>query len=239
MGVAIVTGASQGLGRAVAGGLADDGWSLIIDSRNGDALEAAAGELRTRLAPGSDLVAVAGDITDPGHRLRLAEAARSIGGLDLLVNNAGGLGPSPLPPVAALAPQALRHLVEVNVVAPLAMMQEAVDLLRASRGPGRIVFVTSDAAVEAYPGWGGYGATKAAVEQLAAVLAEEEPDLLVWRVDPGDLRTAMHQAAFPGEDISDRPEPASVVAAFVDLVRSHHPSGRVRLSDWAPTGARP
>jgi NAD(P)-dependent dehydrogenase (short-subunit alcohol dehydrogenase family) len=230
MGVAIVTGASQGLGRALAEGLLDDGWSLIVDGRRADALAQAAAELRPHVAPGAELVALAGDVTDPDHRRRLADAARSLGGLDLLVNNAGGLGPSPLPALADLPVDELRHLSEVNVVAPLALVQETIGLLRASRGPGRIVLVTSDAAAEAYPGWGAYGATKAALEQLGAVLAEEESELLVWRVDPGDLRTPMHQAAFPGEDISDRPEPAVVVPAFVELVRSRHPSGRLRLT---------
>jgi NAD(P)-dependent dehydrogenase (short-subunit alcohol dehydrogenase family) len=229
--VAIVTGASRGLGRALAGGLAERGWSLVVDGRDAAALAAAEAELRGRLASGAELVSIPGDVTDAHHRQELAGAAGALGGLDLLVNNAGVLGPSPLPALAAYPLDGLREVLEVNVVAPLALVQETAALLRAAPGGGRVVMVTSDAAVEAYPGWGGYGAAKAAVEQMARVLAEEEPALRVWALDPGDLRTRMHQEAFPGEDISDRPEPETVVPAFLHLVASDHPSGRVRARD--------
>jgi NAD(P)-dependent dehydrogenase (short-subunit alcohol dehydrogenase family) len=237
MSVAIVTGASQGLGKALARGLVGDGWSVVLDARHGPELERVAAGLEVRLAPGADVVAVTGDVTEPGHRRRLVDTARSLGSLDLVVNNAGGLGPSPLPALSTLRVAALRDLVEVNVVAPLALVQESLDLLRASRGPGRVVLVTSDASTGAWPGWGAYGATKAALEQLGRVLAVEEPGLLVWSVDPGDLRTAMHQAAFPGEDISDRPDPVTVVPALCALIRSSEPSGRIALAEWRPAGA--
>jgi NAD(P)-dependent dehydrogenase (short-subunit alcohol dehydrogenase family) len=232
--VAIVTGASRGLGRALAGGLREIGWALIVDGRDADALRAAEGDLR-RVAAAAEsdppILAIPGDVTDPGHRRALSDAARELGRLDLLVNNAGVLGPSPLPPLAEYPLAGLREVIEVNLVAPLALFQETADLLRAAPGGGRLVMVTSDAAAEAYPGWGGYGAAKASVEQLAAVLAAEEPGLRVWVIDPGDLRTRMHQEAFPGEDISDRPEPETVVPAFLKLVGSDRPSARLRLSD--------
>jgi NAD(P)-dependent dehydrogenase (short-subunit alcohol dehydrogenase family) len=229
--VAIVTGASRGLGRAIAAGLRESGWALIVDGRDAGALGKAEEDLRTSLAGGPPILAIPGDVTDPGHRRVLAETARGLGRLDLLVNNAGVLGPSPLPSLAEYPLEGLREVVEVNLVAPLALFQETADLLRAAPGGGRLVMVSSDAAAEAYPGWGGYGAAKASVEQLAAVLAAEEPALRVWVVDPGDLRTRMHQEAYPGEDISDRPEPETVVPAFLRLVESDRPSGRLRLAE--------
>jgi NAD(P)-dependent dehydrogenase (short-subunit alcohol dehydrogenase family) len=179
---------------------------------------------------GAALRAVAGDVTEPDHRRALVDAAASLGGLDLLVNNAGTLGASPLPPVADYPLAALRTAFEVNVVAQVGLLQVALPVLLASPRP-RLVNVTSDAAVEPYEGWGGYGAGKAALEQLGAVLAVEQPALRVWSVDPGDLRTAMHQEAFPDEDISDRPEPSSAVPAFLALVGSDRPSGRYRAAD--------
>jgi NAD(P)-dependent dehydrogenase (short-subunit alcohol dehydrogenase family) len=229
--VAIVTGASRGLGRAVAAGLRESGWALIVDGRDAGALRKAEEHLRQSLPGGPQILAIPGDVTDPGHRRVLVEAARDLGRLDLLVNNAGVLGPSPLPALADYPLEGLREVVEVNLVAPLALFQETADLLRAAPGGGRLVMVSSDAAAEAYPGWGGYGAAKASVEQLAAVLAAEEPALRVWVVDPGDLRTRMHQEAYPGEDISDRPEPETVVPAFLRLVESDRPSGRLRLAE--------
>jgi NAD(P)-dependent dehydrogenase (short-subunit alcohol dehydrogenase family) len=229
--VAIVTGASRGLGRAVAVGLRASGWALIVDGRDAGALRAAEEHLRKSVAGGPPILAISGDVTDPGHRRALADAARELGGLDLLVNNAGVLGPSPLPSLSDYPLDGLREVIEVNLIAPLALFQETADLLRAAPAGGRLVMVTSDAAAEAYPGWGGYGAAKASVEQLAAVLAAEEPHLRVWAVDPGDLRTRMHQEAFVGEDISDRPEPETVVPAFLRLVESDRPSGRLRLAD--------
>ena len=216
--VAVITGASKGLGRALAGALAARGWRLVLDART-------PGPLATDL-PGA--VILAGDVTDPTHRAELAAAVRAAGRLDLLVNNASDLGPSPLPSVAAYPLDALRRVYETDVLAPVALVQELVPLLRAAHG--MVVNVSSDAAVEAYPYWGGYGSAKAALDQITAVLATEEPELAVYAVDPGDMRTDMHQAAFPGEDISDRPEPAAVVPAFLRLLDTRPPSGRYRAS---------
>lgn len=223
MPVAIVTGASRGLGLALAAGLADAGWRLVVDARDAAALAEAAERLGPAATP------VAGDVTDREHRAALVDHARRLGGPDLLVNNAGILGPSPQPRLADYPLDALREVYEVNTVAPLALVQAALPALRDRSGA--VVTVTSDAALEAYETWGGYGSAKAAAEQWSAVLAEEEPGLRVWRVDPGDLRTRMHQEAFPGEDISDRPLPETVVAAFLRLVGTRPPSGRVRLAD--------
>jgi NAD(P)-dependent dehydrogenase (short-subunit alcohol dehydrogenase family) len=224
---AIITGASRGLGRALAAGLAGEGFDLIIDARDAAALDAAAGALR---AAGAAVTAVAGDVTDPAHRAALLAAAA--GRLGLLVNNAGTLGASPLPALADYPPDELRAAFEANVIAPIALTQLALPLLRASGGA--VLNITSDAAVEAYAGWGGYGAAKAALEQASNVLAAEELGVRVWWADPGDLRTDMHQLAFPGEDISDRPEPSSVVPAFVRLVTQRLPSGRYRAAHLMP-----
>ena len=223
--VALVTGASRGLGQALAGGLAESGYSLIVDARNASALSAAVASLPAA----AEVKVVAGDVTDPTHREALRAAAADAGGLDLLVNNAGTLGASPLPPLAAYPIAELRASFEANVIAPLALIQLMLPWLR-ERG-GAILNITSDAAVEAYAGWGGYGAAKAALEQASNVLAAEENTVRTWWVDPGDLRTAMHQRAFPGEDISDRPLPATVVPAFLRLVRERLPSGRYRAAD--------
>ena len=230
MSTALVTGASRGLGRALAAGLAREGFDLIIDARDAVALDAAAGALR---AAGGAVTALPGDITDPAHRAELLAAAAAAGRLDLLVNNAGTLGASPLPALADYPPDELRAAFEANVIAPIALTQLVLPLLRASGGA--VLNITSDAAVEAYTGWGGYGAAKAALEQASNVLAAEEPTLRVWWADPGDLRTDMHQLAFPGEDISDRPEPASVVPAFVRLVTQRLPSGRYRAAHLMPS----
>jgi NAD(P)-dependent dehydrogenase (short-subunit alcohol dehydrogenase family) len=227
MPVAIVTGASRGLGRALAGGLAGAGWRLVINARVSGPLHATAEELAAR----TTVLALPGDITDPGHRADLVAAADRLGGPDLLVNNAGILGPSPQPPLIDYPLQALRDVYEVNVFAPLALTQLLLPRLR--EVGGALVNVTSDAAVEPYPGWGGYGSAKAALEQASRVLAVEEPALRVWWVDPGDLRTQMHQEAFPGEDISDRPLPETVVPAFLRLLADRPESGRIRLSQMA------
>jgi len=232
MPVAIITGASRGLGHALAAGLAGAGWQLVLDARGAEDLAATASQIEG----GGRVVAVPGDVTDPAHRRELLDAADGLGGPDLLVNNAGILGPSPQPPLADYPLGALREVYEVNVVAPLALIQVALPALRARRGA--VVTITSDAAVEAYPGWGGYGSAKAAIEQASKVLAAEEPDLHVWWVDPGDLRTRMHQEAFPGEDISDRPLPETVVPAFRRLLAEAPPSGRVRLADLLAGAAR-
>jgi NAD(P)-dependent dehydrogenase (short-subunit alcohol dehydrogenase family) len=235
MSVAIVTGASRGLGQALAEGLARTGWSLVIDGRDAPVLEAAAARLEPLLAAGSACRALPGDITDPAHRRDLAAAAAELGSLDLLVNNAGTLGTSPLPSLGDYPLDDLRVAFEVNVVAPLGMTQAALPLLSASPRP-RLLNITSDAAVEAYEGWGGYGAGKAALDHIGAVFAVEYPFVAVWSVDPGDLRTAMHQAAFPGEDISDRPDPVTVVPAFLALIESDRPSGRYRAGDLVGAG---
>jgi len=226
---ALITGASRGLGRALAAGLAREGFALIIDARDGAALDAAADELR---AAGGAVTAIAGDVTDPEHRAALLRAAG--GRLDLLVNNAGTLGASPLPALADYPADELRAAFEVNVIAPIALTQLMLPLLRASGGA--VLNITSDAAVEAYAGWGGYGAAKAALEQASNVLAAEELALRVWWADPGDLRTEMHQQAFPGQDISDRPRPESVVPGFVRLVAERLPSGRYRAAHLIPAG---
>jgi NAD(P)-dependent dehydrogenase (short-subunit alcohol dehydrogenase family) len=235
MSVAIVTGASRGLGEALATGLARGGWSVVVDGRDPDTLDAAADRIRATAKAGTSVITVVGDITDEDHRHELTAAAFELGGLDLVVNNAGTLGTSPLPSLADYPLDDLRIAFEVNVVAPLALVQDTLPLLLDAPQP-RVVNVTSDAAVEAYEGWGGYGAGKAALEHLGAVLAAEFPTLTVWSVDPGDLRTAMHQAAFPGEDISDRPEPSSVVPGFLELIGSDRPSGRYRVAELVPTG---
>jgi NAD(P)-dependent dehydrogenase (short-subunit alcohol dehydrogenase family) len=209
---AIVTGASRGLGLAFAEVLRGAGWNVVTDGRSESDL------------PGY----VRGDITDPAHRAALLGAVPS---LDLLVNNAGALGPSPLPPVSSLPPDALRQLLETNVIAPLALTQLALPLLASSGGA--IINITSDASVAAYEGWGGYGASKAALDQLGAVLGVERADVTVWQLDPGDVRTKMHQDAFPGEDVSDRPLPEEVAPALLGLLAKRPPSGRHRLTDFA------
>jgi NAD(P)-dependent dehydrogenase (short-subunit alcohol dehydrogenase family) len=225
---ALVTGASRGLGRALAAGLATAGYAVVIDARDAGALRLAVAGIRAG-TPGADVAALSGDITDPAHRTALRGAA---GDIDLLVNNAGTLGAAPLPALADYPAAELRGAFEANVIAPIALTQLFLPVLR-ERG-GAVLNVTSDAAVEPYAGWGGYGAAKAALEQASNVLAAEESAIRVWWVDPGDLRTDMHQAAFPGEDISDRPLPESVVPAFVRLITERLPSGRYRASELVP-----
>ncbi len=227
--IALVTGASRGLGRALAAGLAREGYAVIIDARNAAALEAAADQIR---AAGGTVTAVPGDVTDPAHRTALRRAAEQAGRLDVLVNNAGTLGASPLPALADYPADELRAAFEVNVIAPIALTQLVLPMLRA-RG-GAVLNITSDAAEQAYAGWGGYGAAKAALEQASNVLAAEELAIRVWWTDPGDLRTDMHQQAFPGEDISDRPLPESVVPAFIRLITGRLPSGRYRAAHLMP-----
>jgi NAD(P)-dependent dehydrogenase (short-subunit alcohol dehydrogenase family) len=229
--IAVITGASRGLGLALARGLAADGYRLVVDARDGAALSAAVAGLA---GPGV-VTAVPGDITDPAHRAELAHAADRLGGAGLLVNNAGTLGASPLPALADYPIDELRAAFEVNVLAPIALTQLLLPSLRA-RG-GAVLSITSDAAVEAYAGWGGYGAAKAALEQASNVLAAEENAVRVWWADPGDLRTAMHQDAFPGEDISGRPLPETVVPALRWLVAERPPSGRYRAAELPPTPA--
>lgn len=226
---AIVTGAGQGFGLALTASLAARGTTVIACARD-------AGRLRAATAPLPGVVPLAGDVTDPAFRAELVAATG--GRLDLLVHNAGELGPSPLPTLERYPLDALRGVLETTVLAPLAITQLALPLLRPSAGTtavgGTVVTLSSDAAAEAYAGWGCYGAAKAALDHLAAVLAVEEPDLRVHAFDPGDMRTAMHQRAFPGEDISDRPEPETVVPSLLRLLDERLPSGRYRAADLAP-----
>jgi len=224
---ALITGGSRGLGLALSRQLATDGWNLVVDARDAGALERARREIDA--AGSGTVIALAGDIVDPVHVAALVNAAAGQGGFELLVNNAGTLGPSPLPHVAWLRTGDLERILRTNVVAPLRLVQAALPHLRAARGA--IVNMTSDAAVEGYEGWGGYGASKAALEQLSRVLAAEETDVRVVWVDPGDMRTQMHQDAFPGEDISDRPTPESRVPGLLRLIDERRPSGRYRVED--------
>jgi NAD(P)-dependent dehydrogenase (short-subunit alcohol dehydrogenase family) len=227
MSAALITGASKGFGRALALDLAAGGWDLVVDARGAEALEEVATRLRS-VGTGS-IRAIVGDVADPDHRARLVGELEGSGRLDLLVNNASVLGPSPQPTLDRYPLDALADVYRVNVLGPLGLIQAALPLLRASRGT--IVNVTSDAAVEGYEGWGGYGSSKAALEQLTNVLASEEPGLRVYRFDPGDMRTEMHQDAFPGEDISDLPAPETVVPALRRLLQDRPPSGRYRAVD--------
>ena len=216
---ALVTGASRGLGLALARRLARENWTLIIDARGAEDLETA----RTELAQQTRVIALPGDVSSEEHRQALAEAAHEAGGLDALVNNASVLGPSPQPQLLDYPIGVLEEVYRTNAFAPLALVQS----LRNELKPGaRIINVTSDAAVEPYEGWGGYGSSKAALEQLSAILAAENPSLRVYRVDPGDMRTQMHQEAFPGEDISDRPLPEESVPGLLELLEGDLPSGR-------------
>ena len=225
--VALVTGASRGLGRALAGELVRRGWHVVVDARDAARLASAVDEFQ---APDA-VTALAGDVSDPAHRRELADAVDKAGGLDLLVNNASVLGPSPQPRLADYPLDILEQVYAVNTVAPVALLQLVLPQLE-ERG-GRIVDVSSDAAVEAYGGWGGYGSAKAALDQLTAVLAVEHPTLRIYALDPGDMATDLQQQAFPGEDVSDRAAPESVVPAVMKLVDGNLPSGRYRAADLA------
>jgi NAD(P)-dependent dehydrogenase (short-subunit alcohol dehydrogenase family) len=215
----LISGASRGLGLALARGMALRGWNLLIDARGPAALERAAAELSKHTV----VTAVAGDVSDLAHRRALARAAREMGGLDAVVNNASILGPSPQPGLLDYPLDELERVYRANVVAPLAVLRAVRESLKPHAS---IINVTSDAAVEAYEGWGGYGSAKAALEQLSAILAVENPSWRVYWVDPGDMRTQLHQEAFPGEDISDRPLPEESVPGFVALLEGRWPSGR-------------
>jgi NAD(P)-dependent dehydrogenase (short-subunit alcohol dehydrogenase family) len=224
MSVALITGASRGLGQALARELSARGWSLVLDARGAKALDETVSTLR-----GGTVTAVVGDVSDADHRAQLAEAVAQAGRLDLLVNNASHLGPSPQPQLADYPLDELARVYEVDVLAPIAIAQLALPWLVDSGGV--LINVTSDAAVEAYEGWGGYGSAKAALDQVTAVLAAEQPGIGCYAFDPGDMRTKMHQQAFPGEDISDRPEPETVLPALLQLVDERPASGRYRASE--------
>ena len=216
---ALITGASAGLGEQLARSLAARGWELVITARHPAPLHA--------VAQGLDARAIEGDVADPAHRAALAQEVSD--GLDLLVNNASELGPSPLPALGQIPLADLETVYRVNVFAPVALIQVVLPALRGRAGA--ILNISSDAAVEAYEGWGGYGSSKAALDQISRVLAQEEPGLGVYAVDPGDMRTQMHQRAFPGEDISDRPAPATAVPGLLRLIGERPPSGRYRVAD--------
>ena len=222
MSTAIITGASRGLGLALARTLAQREWTLVIDARGAAELERAARELGSV----TQVVAIAGDVADDWHRAALVEAAGDE--IDLLVNNASVLGPSPQPSLSEYPLDELERVYRINVLAPLALAQLVVPRVREG---GCVINVTSDAAIEPYEGWGGYGSSKAALEQLSAILAAEQPTLRVYAVDPGDMRTRMHQEAFPGEDISDRPPPEDAVPGLLSLIDGRLPSGRYRAKD--------
>jgi NAD(P)-dependent dehydrogenase (short-subunit alcohol dehydrogenase family) len=221
---ALITGASRGLGRALADALAARGWNLIVTGRNANALQAVQSEESRR----TGIIAVAGDVVDPSHRARVRRAAEEAGGVDVVVNNASSLGATPLPPLMDYPIDQLEEVYRVNVFGPLALLQSLDGALK----PGaRIVNISSDAGVEAYEGWGGYGSSKAALEQLSAVLAAENPNWRVYWVDPGDMRTQMQQDAFPGDDISDRPLPEESVPGLLRLIEGTLPSGRYQARD--------
>ncbi|MGH3935224.1 MAG: SDR family oxidoreductase [Pseudonocardiaceae bacterium] len=217
---ALITGASRGLGRALTDSLVTDGWRVVVDARS-------AADLHTAAAGWPDATAIPGDVTDDAHRQALVAAVGDR--LDLLVLNASALGQTPLPPLAGYRAEELRAVLETNTVAPLLLVQLALPALRAAGGT--VLAISSDAAVEGYPGWGGYGASKAALDQLARVLAAEEPGLRVLAVDPGDMRTAMQASAFPGEDISDHPWPTEVVPTLRRVIDGPVPSGRYAVAE--------
>ncbi len=227
--VALVTGASEGLGRALATALARRGWRLVVDARRPGPLQQVREQLQAAGAP--DVVALAGDVTDPAHRDDLRAAVGWSGRLDLLVNNASTLGASPQPRLEALDEDVLRGVLDTNLVAPHQLTRLLLAHLVASRGT--VLDISSDAAAENYEGWGAYGASKAALDHLTLTWAAEHPEIAWYAVDPGDMRTSMHQAAFPGEDIGDRPEPESVVPALLALLERRPPSGRLRASEVA------
>jgi NAD(P)-dependent dehydrogenase (short-subunit alcohol dehydrogenase family) len=228
MDIAIITGASRGLGLALARAIADRGYGLVVDARGSADLERARAELSGR----TRVTAIAGDVADPDHRAALVAAALRMGRLRVLVNNASVLGPSPQPDLIDYPLEVLDAVYRINVLAPLGMAQLVLPALWEDGG-GTVVNITSDAAVESYAGWGGYGSSKAALEQLSNVLAAEHPGVRVYWVDPGDMRTRMHQEAFPGEDISDRPRPETSVPGLMRLIEGDLPSGRYRARELA------
>lgn len=228
--VAVITGASQGLGLELARSLAADGWSLVIDARRADLLDAATASIEAAADRGAKVTAIAGDVADAGHRAHLADAARSAGAVRLVVNNASTLGASPLPTLVDLDAATYLRILDVNLVAPIALVGALADQL----GDGvTIVNVSSDAAVEPYDHWGGYGSSKAALDHASMILAEEHPTWRVLAVDPGDLDTELHRSAFPDEDLSELPGPEAAVPGFRTLIDGTLPSGRYRAQELA------
>jgi NAD(P)-dependent dehydrogenase (short-subunit alcohol dehydrogenase family) len=233
---ALITGASRGLGLALARELAQKGWGLIIDGRSKKALEEVRVELSSTLQERgheTNVLAIPGDVTAESHRKKLAKAADELGGLDALINNASYLGPSPQPSLLEYPLDVLEKVYQTNVIAPLALIQTLHPTLKLD---ACIMNITSDAGVEAYGGWGGYGSSKAALEHLSHIFAEENPSLRVYWVDPGDMRTQMQQEAFPDEDISDRPLPEESVPGLISLIEGNQPSGRYRAREFISTG---
>jgi short-subunit dehydrogenase len=229
MPVALVTGASAGLGKALATALARRQWTLILDARTDVTLASVTAEL----SRDTEVVAVTGDVSIAAHRAQLLAVIEQVGRLDLLVNNASTLGPSPMPALTHLDLAELSEIYHVNVIAPLGLIQASLPTLTES--DGIVLNISSDAAIEHYVGWGGYGSAKAALDYITGTLAAENPQLHWYAVDPGDMRTAMHQRAFPGEDISDRPLPETVVPALLNLIDTRPASGRYRAADFALT----
>jgi len=221
---ALITGASRGLGLALARQLAQNGWGLIIDARGKKALEQA----RLELSAKTKVIAIPGDLTAESHRKKLAKAASELGGLDALINNASFLGPSPQPHLLDYPLNVLEQVYYTNIIAPLGLIQALHSALKTD---ACIINVTSDAGVEAYGGWGGYGSSKAALEHLSHILAEENPSLRIYWVDPGDMQTQMQKEAFPDEDISDRPLPEESVPGLLALIKGQIPSGRYRARE--------
>jgi NAD(P)-dependent dehydrogenase (short-subunit alcohol dehydrogenase family) len=224
---ALITGASRGLGLALARALAQEGWRLIIDAQGQDTLRAAAHELSEL----TDVISIAGDISSPVHRAALSQAVDRVQGIDALINNASYLGPSPQPELVAYPLETLERVYQVNVFAPLALFQAVYSSLKDA---AVVINISSDAGVEAYSGWGGYGSSKAALEQLSAIMAAENPKFRIYWVDPGDMKTQMHQEAFPGEDISDRPQPEASVPGLMALILGDLPSGRYQARQLVP-----
>ena len=222
---ALITGASRGLGLALARELAQKGWGLIIDGRGRKALE----EARLELSEKTRVIAIPGDVTSESHRKKLAKAADELGGLDALINNASSLGPSPQPSLLEYPLDVLEEVYYTNVIAPLGLIQVLHPALKLD---ACVMNITSDAGAEAYGGWGGYGSSKAALDHLSHIFAEENPSLRVYWVDPGDMRTQMQQEAFPDEDISDRPLPEESVPGLINLIEGNQPSGRYRAREW-------
>lgn len=228
MPAALITGASRGFGLALASELAARDWDLVVNARGSEALEVAVESLRT-LGSG-DVVALVGDVSDIHHLGELSSAASQFSDFRLLVNNASVLGPSPQPNLDVYPIDTMREVYEVNVLGPLRLIQGCLPALRTSGGV--ILNITSDAAVEPYEGWGGYGSSKAALEQLSNVLSAEEPTIRVYWFDPGDMNTQMHQDAFPGEDITDRPAPETRVPGVLRLLDDLPPSGRYSAAQF-------